>query len=149
MPKQQLYAWASLGSSIAFTGLYIIFLIGVPSLVEPVRGGAVQTFLWIAGIAFLIELLLDLGSGRDRVDADERDRLIAGRAYRIGFHVFSVAMIILIGQMFVSEFLGGAEQAADWVGPQSRLARHFAVLSFLLANAARSGTQVILYGRGG
>ncbi|NNF03676.1 MAG: hypothetical protein HKN17_04340 [Rhodothermales bacterium] len=148
MPKQQLYAWASLGSSIAFAGLYIIFVIGTPFLTEPVRGGATEVFLWIVGISFLIELLLDLGSGRDRVDADERDRLIAGRAFKVGFHVFTVVLVMLIGHLFVFDFFNGIEDAQELADRQRSLAIHIAVLGFLAAHAAKSGTQTYLYGRG-
>lgn len=148
MPKQQLYAWASLGSSIAFAGLYLIFVIGTPFLTEPVRGGAAEVFLWIVGIAFLIEVLLDLGSGRDRVDADERDRLIAGRAFKVGFYVFTVVAAVLIGHLFVTQFFSTIQGAENIAARQSTLAVHIAVLGFLAAHAAKSGTQTVLYGRG-
>ena len=148
MPKQQLYAWASLGSSIAFAGLYVLFVIGVPSLTDPMRDGATDVFLWIVGVAFLIELLLDLGSGRDRVDADERDRLIAGRAFRAGFYAFTVVVISLIGHMFVSNFFSSIEGIEQLAARQRALAFHIAVLGFLGAHAVKSGTQAFLYERG-
>lgn len=149
MPKQQLYAWASLGSSIAFAGLYVLFIIGIPSLSDPARDGAMEVFLWIMGLAFLVELLLDLGSGRDRIDADERDHLIAGRAFKVGFHVFTVAVVILIGHLFIADFLMSAGGTDPYDARLPGLVRHFTVLAFFSAHAAKSGTQVFLYGRGG
>lgn len=148
MPKQQLYAWASLGSSVAFAGLYILFIIGIPSLTEPMRDGATEVFLWIVGIAVLVELLLELGSGRDRVDVDERDRLIAGRAFKVGFYAFAVVVAVLVWQLFISDFFNLVEGAEDLAERQQALTIHMAVLGFLGAHAARSGTQAFLYGRG-
>lgn len=60
MSRKEIYIWCELGLTLAIFGYYLISLFGLPNSVENYREHITGLIWKVIGIAFLIQLVLDL-----------------------------------------------------------------------------------------
>lgn len=149
MSKREIYAWCSLGFALAIFSYYLISVFGLPAELEGQRE-YITSLIWkVIGIAFVVELVLDLldSTTFGGVAKDERDILIESKGFRNAYYFLMVALVWLIANVLISDFLSEAS------GHQTFLALPFMifhVLVFLLfiASIIKSITQLIYYNKG-
>ena len=147
MSRQEVYAWASILSSLVFSILYVGFFFGIPSILEPLQEGLVKaiTILVIADLVF--QTIISLQSSKKmRIDKDERDRFIEAMGFKSAYYVFAFAVMILIGQLFIMNMIESFGDAS-YIETMEGLVLHYLVGIFILGTTAKSVAQVILYRR--
>lgn len=146
MSKQEIYAWCSLGFTLAIFLYYLISAFGLPSGLEN-HSDYLTGLIWkVIGITVLIECCLDLLSSTKfgGVHKDERDILIESKGFRNAYYFLIISVIVLIVHVLMYDFLSVA------VGEQLVLAipyMTFHVLVFMVITATiiKSSTQLFYY----
>jgi len=146
MPKQEIYAWCSLGFTLAILVYYLVSAFGLPSGLEN-HSGYITRLVWrVIVITVLIESCLDLLSSTKfgGVHKDERDILIESKGFRNAYYFLVVSVIVLIVHLMINDFISEA------VGGQLDLAipfMTFHILVFMVISATiiKSSTQLFYY----
>lgn len=149
MSKKEIYSWAAFLSMVAILTYYLIRVIGLPSILEPVEGSITSVIIQvvIAGIAVQIVLDIMASSGVGGVHKDERDQIISLKGYRASYYFLMVALVSLAGFVVLQEFQNLSNVPILWDRPF--LLFHFLLVTIFAANLVHSGTSIILYRRGG
>ncbi len=150
MSKQELYAWTSFLSTVALLGYYVLVIVEPSGGVAGYAGEMKALFLKVIGIALLVEIVLELSRyvGARGVEKDERDHTIAAKGFRNAYFFVMVALVSLLGNLWVSDVLSRA--AGERVFLAIPFATVHALLAIvLLAQIIRSATQLYYYRRGG
>ena len=148
MSVQEISVLASLVSTVT---IYVIFFTCTAS-------GAVQgpdqvglfIGLVIAQIVALVSIQIALAISRGTQKADERDAFIEIRSFRNAYGVLTSSVsIVAIGYLLWGGIAGEPEAVAAGVAPPSVvLVGNAILLCFVLAEIAKSGTQLVLYRKG-
>ncbi len=149
MSRQQLYAWAALGSALAIAGYYILAVIGLPDSVEPVSDRLGSLFIRVILIATAVEIILDSAQSIDkfRVHKDERDRKIEGKGFRNAYYILIFVVFAAIGHLVITGVLG--EYLDDkFVGSLPLVTLNILVLGVFVASSINSVTRLYFYHRG-
>ncbi|MDG1755484.1 MAG: hypothetical protein P8H65_10955 [Rhodothermales bacterium] len=145
MSRQEVYAWSSTLSSIVFALVYLLFVFGIPSLFEPIRENFIQAVVILVIVDVVFQTIISIQSSQGgRVDRDERDVRIAAIGFKIGYYVFMVAVLILIGHLFVYGFINSLADPV-YVGRMDAMIVHYLVAVFFVGTTAKSVAQVVLY----
>lgn len=144
-----MYAWSSLGFTLAVFSFYLISVFGWPPGLEN-HSEYIINLLWkVIGITFLAEFVLDLlkSTKFGGVHKDERDILIESKGFRNAYYFLIIALIILVVNILISDVLSTASGEAVLM---SEVFMIFHVLVFILfiANIIKSATQVVFYQKG-
>ena len=145
MSRQEVYAWASLLSNLAFLLLYLAFVFGIPAALESYQDNLTTILLWIIFVDLVFQAVISLQQGSSkRISKDERDERIEARGFKVGYHVFMVAIVILIGHLFMQ---GVIESYADPVYLEriKTLPLHFLVAVLVAGTSAKSIVQISMY----
>jgi len=148
MSRQEVYAWAAILSNVAFLLVYLAFVFGIPSALAAYEGDLTTVLLWIVFIDLVFQSVITMQQRKVmRVEKDERDRLIESRGYKAGYHVFMVAMVLLIGHLFVQ---GEMASFADpvYLARMQSLPLHFLVVMLVAGTSAKSIVQIRAYRAG-
>lgn len=148
MSKSEILSWSSLASSASIAIFYFLIVFGwpeaFPDISDNLQGLAFKLF-WIA---FAIEFIVGIDSSlkKKRVTKDERDYMIEGKGYKIGYTILVVAVIFTILQYFISGFLVTGSDSFAYVSLfETNNFFHFLFLSLFVANAAKRGTMIYHY----
>jgi hypothetical protein len=79
--------------------------------------------------------------------ADERDRQIEGKGYRSGYAVATVGLVLLLIGYGVVHATDGARIGDEWLEPMAII--QLLLLVLVVAEVAKSATQIFHYRRGG
>jgi len=149
MSRKEIYAWCSIGLTLVILGYYVISVFGLPTGAETYREDITGLFWKVIGVAFLVQLVLDVlnSTKLGGVAKDERDKLIESKAFRNAYYFLIAAVIAVVANILISDLLSKAS------GEQLMLAvpfMTFHVLLFVLflASLIKSGTQIFYYQRG-
>jgi len=149
MSRKEIYAWCSIGLTLVILGYYVISVFGLPTGAETYRENITGLFWKVIGVAFLVQLVLDVlnSTKLGGVAKDERDKLIESKAFRNAYYFLIAAVIAVVANILISDLLSKAS------GEQLMLAvpfMTFHVLLFVLflASLIKSGTQIFYYQRG-
>lgn len=148
MSRQEVYSWAALLSNIALIAFYCVFMFGFPGLFEPIQEHLFTAIGVIILIDFVFQIVIELQRKRSlRLEKDERDNAIEAEGFRVGYHVFLVAIIVMIGHLFTMSIL---DSFADpvFMARMANLPLHYMVLALVLGSSSKSITQLIHYRRG-
>ena len=106
--------------------------------------------LVIAQAVALVSIQIALAIWRGTQKADERDALIEVRSFRNAYVVLTSSVsIVTIGYLLWGGIAGEPEALAAGVAPPSvALVGNAILLCFVLAEIAKSGTQLVLYRKG-
>ena len=147
MSRQEVYAWAGILSSISFLLLYLVLAFGIPSVLEPIEGGLIRVITIIIVVDLVVQTVISAQQSRSgRIDKDERDMQIEAKGYKNAYRIFVVAIIILIGQLFITDFMRPFADGS-YLGAMDALTIHYLVVVFFLGTSAKAVTQVVLYRR--
>jgi len=149
MSRKEIYAWCSLGLTLAIFGYYLISVFGLPTGVEN-YSEQITALIWkVIGIAFLIQLVLDLLNSTKigGVAKDERDKLIESKAFRNAYYFLMLAVISLILNVLISDFLSEASGQKLFLAVPF-MVFHTLVFILFIASFIKSGTQIFYYQRG-
>jgi len=146
MSKQEIYAWSSLGFTVAIFAYYLIIAFGWPigmeSYAEQITG-----LIWkVIGITVLVELVLDLlnSTNLGGVQKDERDVQIAGKGFRNAYYFLMGSIIVLVVHVLINDFISEATGETLFLAMPFMIF-HVLVFMLFIANIIRSGTQVFYY----
>ena len=148
MSRQETFAWASILSTSALLLCYIVFVFGIPTILDPTGNKRVSIILTLFGIAVLLDLGIELFKwlGGRRVESDERDDKIKSTAIKNAYWVLLVAVLILTGQIFIQNLMGEAIEFEYMLRMQT-IILHFLILVLFAGQLSKYLTQVILYRR--
>ena len=106
--------------------------------------------LVIAQVVALVTIQIALAIWRGTQEADERDAAIEIRSFRNAYLVLTSSVsMATIGYLLWGGIAGEPEAAAAGVAPPSvALVGNAILLCFVLAEIAKSGTQLVLYRKG-
>ncbi len=149
MSRKEIYAWSSLVLTLAILGYYLISVFGLPAEVEN-YSEQITALIWkVIGIAFLVQLVLDLldSTKIGGVAKDERDKLIESKAFRNAYYFLMVAVITLIVNVLITDAVSQASGEKLFLALPFMM---FHILVFVLFTAIliKSGTQIFYYQRG-
>ena len=98
----------------------------------------------------LVSLQIALAIWRGTQKADERDALIEIRSFRNAYVVLTSSVsMVTIGYLLWGGIAGEPEALAAGIAPPSvALVGNAILLCFVLAEIAKSGTQLVLYRKG-
>ena len=98
----------------------------------------------------LVSIQIALAISRGTQKADERDAVIEVRSFRNAYVVLTSSVsIVTIGYLLWGGIAGEPEAVAAGVAPPSvALVGNAILLCFVLAEIAKSGTQLVLYRKG-
>lgn len=145
MSRQEVYAWAALLSNVAFLLVYLAFVFGIPSSLGTYDGDLTTVLLWIVFVDLVFQTVITLQQRKAlRVEKDERDLVIEAKGYKVGYHVFMVAMMVLIGHLFVQ---GQIASFADpvYLERMQSLPLHFLIVMLFAGTSAKSVVQIRAY----
>lgn len=146
MSKQEIYAWSSLGFTVAIFVYYLVSVLGWPPGVEN-YSESITSLIWqVIGSMFLVELILDLASSTTigGIQKDERDIQIESKGFRNAYYFLMVSIITLIVNVLISDYLSEISGETLFFA-KSYMIFHILVFILLIANIIRSGTQIFLY----
>lgn len=149
MSKQEIYAWSSLGFTLALFAYYLVSAFGWPVGLEE-YAEYITSLIWkVVGIAVLIEVVLDVlkSTSFGGIHKDERDVLIESKGFRNAYYFLMAAVISLLVNVLISDYL------SDTTGEQLFLAIpymtfHVLVVILFAANVVKSVTQLFYYHAG-
>ena len=149
MSKQELYAWASLASTLAILGLYVVMVWGLPEGMESYAAGMIDVFIKVIVIAFVVELVLGLSkhTKAGRIDKDERDILIEGRGFRNAYYFVMAAISTMAVHLFISNLIGEEITQNVYIATPSMML-HALLVIFLLTSLTKTLTQLYYYRQG-
>jgi len=149
MSKQEIYSWCSLGFSLAILSYYLLSVFGWPPGLEQ-YANYVTGLIWkVIGAAVAIELTLDLlkSTKFGGVHKDERDKLIESKGFRNAYYFLMIALISLIGNVLISDFL--SEVSGEKVlMAVPYMTFHALVVILFVSNIVKSVTQLYYYNGG-
>lgn len=149
MSRKEIYAWCSLGITLSILGYYTITVFGLPSGIEAYEE-QITGILWkVLAFAFLIELGLDLLNSTllGGVAKDERDMLIESKAFRNAYYFLIVAIISVVMNVFISDFLSTASGESVLLS-MPYMTLHVLVIVLFTAILIKAATQIFYYQRG-
>ncbi len=149
MSKQEMYAWASLASTLAILGIYVLMVGGLPEGFENYASAMMDMFIKIIVMAFLVELVLGLSkhTKAGRIDKDERDVMIEGKGFRNAYYFVMAAMSLLAAHLFIGNLLG-EEITEHLFILKPAVIFPALLLVFLLTGLIKSATQLYYYRQG-
>jgi hypothetical protein len=149
MSRKEIYAWCSLGLTLAIFGYYLISVFGLLTGIESYRGHIIGLIWKVIGIAFLIQLLLDLLNSTKfgGVAKDERDILIESKAFRNAYYFLIAAVISVMINVLISDILSTASGQKLFLSVPF-MTFHFLVFVIFTASIIKSATQIFYYQRG-
>jgi len=146
MSKQEIYAWTSLGFTVAIFGYYLISAFGLPTGIENYSEHITNLIWKVIGITVLIELILELSNSAKigGVQQDERDILITSKGLRNAYYFLMVSIITLVVHILINDYFSQA------TGERLFLAKpyvifHVLVFILFIANITKSATQIFYY----
>jgi hypothetical protein len=149
MSRKEIYAWSSLGLTLALFGYYLISVFGLPAGFEN-YSDQITALIWkVIGIAFLIQLVLDLMNSTTfgGVAKDERDKLIESKAFRNAYYFLIAAVISLIVNVLITDAVSQASGEKLFLALPFMMF-HLLVFVLFIAVLIKSGTQIFYYQRG-
>ena len=148
MSRQEVYSWAAILSNLALFLVYIAVVFGIPSILEPYSGNVVKVIVILVIVDLVFQFVISIQGKRiPMVDRDERDDQIEGRGFKMGYYVFLVSIIVLIGHLFVvSIFEPYAD--AQYLEIMKQLPLHYLVFTMIAGSTAKSIVQLVHYRRG-
>lgn len=146
MSKQEMYAWSSLGFTLAIFGYYLVSAFGWPSGLENYADHITGLIWKVIGITVLVEIILDILSSTKfgSVEKDERDILIESKGFRNAYYFLIVSVITLIVNVLISDFLSEAT-GERFILTLPYMMFHVLVFMVFIANIIKSSTQLFYY----
>lgn len=146
MSRREMYAWSSLGMSLALLGYYLIAVFGWPSGLEEHSDYISRIFWRVLGIGFVTQLLLDLTKHTSwgRIDKDERDTMIESKGYRNAYYFVMVAVAAIAVNVLLSDIIrqaGGNHVIFD----TPYMTFHALVIVLFITEITKSSTQLYYY----
>lgn len=148
MSRKEIYAWCSLGITLSILGYYTIMVFGLPAGIETYEE-QITGLLWkVLGVAFLVELGLDLlnSTSVGGVAKDERDMLIESKAFRNAYYFLIVAIVSVVMNVFISDFLSSASGETMLLS-MPFVTLHVLVIVLFSAILIKAATQIFYYQR--
>lgn len=140
MSKQEIYAWTSLLSSVAILGFYGITVYGLPDTLSAIESDLSSLFIKVFLFAFVVEIAIGIFRGKDKVEKDERDELIAGKGYRNAYYLMGVLITLILSQLVLGQIFGEAGLALTLVN-----VIHVLVGTLFAASITNRATQIYFY----
>ncbi len=145
---QEKSVWASLFSIISVFGYHFYQVFGSA---EPVTGaeiafrliGVIVVIVTIEIVLHILIAVTGLGEAKDAGTMDERDTLVAIRAYRNAYFVLAVTVVLMIGYV-----LGGVQFLDPrWI-PTPAMTANLLLLGMVVAEITNYGSRIFFYRRG-
>lgn len=146
MSRKEIYAWCSLGLTLAIFGYYLIMVFGLPAGVENYSED-IKALIWkVIGITFLIQFVLDLLNSTKigGVSIDERDKLIESKAFRNAYYFLMVAVISLIVNVLITDAISQISGEKLFLALPFMMF-HALVFVLFIAILIKSSTQIFYY----
>jgi len=146
MSRKEIYAWSSLVLTLAILGYYLISVFGLPAEVEN-YSEQITALIWkVIGIAFLVQLVLDLLNSTKigGVAKDERDIEIESKGFRNAYYFLMAAIISVVINLLISDFLSEASDQDHFLALPF-MTFHVLVFIVFTAMIIKSATQLIYY----
>ncbi|MDR8393875.1 hypothetical protein NC796_22165 [Aliifodinibius sp. S!AR15-10] len=149
MSKQEIYAWSSVGFTLAIVGFYLVSVFGWPTGLENYAEYFTDLFWKVIGITFLVEFTLGIMKSTKwgGVFKDERDKQIEAKGFRNAYYFLMVAIATLIANVLISDMLT-EHRGEPLLLSMPFMTFHVLVVILLSANLLKSGTQLFYYRKG-
>ena len=144
MSRQEIYAWTSIASSIAILGFYILYFLGVSENIPSLSDHLSSIFIKIIGIAFIIEIVLEILDSREKISRDERDDYIAAKGYKNAYWFLSICVVFILVQIFISGIFE-LSSFKDRVIQSPFFLFHVLFIALMLSSLINRGTQLFFY----
>lgn len=144
MSRQEIYAWTSIASSIAILGFYILYFLGVSENIPSLSDHLSSIFIKIFGIAFVIEVVLEILDSREKISRDERDDYIASKGYKNAYWFLSIGVVFILVQIFISGIFE-LSSFKDRVIQSPFFLFHVLFIVLMLSSLINRGTQLFFY----
>lgn len=144
MTQQEIYAWASLGSSLAVTGFYLITVFGWPEGLPDYTAELTGLFVKVFIFAFLVEFVLGILESINGPERDERDVLIASKGYRNAYLFLSAVIAVILVQLLLDDFFSGGRESLSLLS-ESRNTFHALFITVLAGSVVNRATQIFYY----
>jgi len=145
MSRQEVYSWASLLSNLAFLLVYLALFFGIPSILEPWTENLTQALILVIFVDLVFQSVISIQKRRaSGVEKDERDQAIEAEGFKIGYWVFLVSVVILIGHLFTQSLLHSVA-SAEYLERMRMIPLHFLVIVLIAGTSAKSILQIVRY----
>lgn len=146
MSKQEMYAWSSLGFTLAIFAYYLVSAFGLPTGFENYSGHLTSLIWQVIIISVLIEFCLGLLSSTKfgGIMKDERDILIESKGFRNGYYFFIVSVITLIGHILINDFLSEVS-GGEFILSRPFETFHLLVFILFISHIIKTSTQLFYY----
>lgn len=146
MSRREMYAWSSLGMSLALLGYYLVAVFGWPAGLEEHVAYITRIFWRVLGIGIAAQLLLELSKHTSwgKVDKDERDVMIESKGYRNAYYFVMAAIAAVAVNVLLYDLIGGA----GWMRGFPTIPYmtfHTLVIILFVTDITKSGTQLFYY----
>jgi hypothetical protein len=149
MSKKEIYAWCSLGLTLAIFVYYLVSVFGLPPGLENYREYVIHLIWRVIGIAFLIELVLDFlkSTKFGGISKDERDILIESKGFRNAYYFLMAAIVSLVIYVLISDYLSNTSGQNFFLAVPF-MTFHILLFILFIADIIKSVTQLIYYETG-
>lgn len=148
MSKSEILSWTSLASSASIAIFYFLIVFGWPEAFPNMADNLQSIAFKLFWVAFAIEFLVDLDSSlkKKKVAKDERDYMIEGKGYKVGYNILVFAVVFSIIQYFLSGLIGPESDSFAYVSLfETSNFFHFLFISLFVANVGKRGTMIYQY----
>jgi len=148
MSRQEVYAWASVWSSLAVTLFYVLTMFGIPGVFEPIKDNIIEVVIVLVFVDLVAQTIITLQQSKSlRIEKDERDLQIEAQGFRVGYYFFVGAIALLMGHVFTMHAI---ESFADpeFLASMRFVVMHYLVFALVAGTTAKPIVQIIHYRRG-
>ncbi len=144
MSKQEILAWSSLATSSSVVFFYVLIVFGWPDFLPDYAGLFTKIFFNLFWIAVVIEIALELGERKQKVDKDERDFIIEARGLQRAYNFLSFAVAVVVINWFLSDLFGEFSEVHSILG-EARTTFHILFIVLFVSNLIKRTTQIYYY----
>ncbi len=146
MSRSEILSWTSIATSTSVVVFYVLMVFGWPDAIPDYSARFTKIFFNVFWIAVVIEIIVEISQQKSKVQKDERDILIEGRGYKIGYSILVAAVAFALVQFFLSGVIGPQGDAylfGTMFEPKGIF--HFLFLSLFVASASKRITMIYNY----
>lgn len=144
MSKQEILSWTSLVTSLSFIVLYLIFVFGWPNFLPDYGNRFFDIFFNLFWIALVIEIFVEAGKKKGRVEKDERDFKIEAHGNKNAYNFLSIAIAFFLVSVFLSTIFGRMIPVHSWIAEPEH-SFHILLVFLFASNITKRVTQIYYY----
>lgn len=144
MSKQEILSWTSLATSTSVLIYYLIIFFGWPESIPDYSSKFISFAFKAFWIAVIIEIIVQIGESKSKVQKDERDFLIEAKGLKVGYNILVISIMIALTQIFITNLKENFVPTLPIALDISSIF-HFLFIALFLASAAKRVTMIYNY----